>query len=176
MCTVHKVLHCREKTGVLLMPVAEEADVSTVKEEVFSFNLDTKSLAESFDKLRSWSRSFNSFWENGCGASFSRTTSSSSSCPSTLEASSSLMSGSSLKIGTGISSQLQDNVLIEDQDTWGCPGSFCWSQSHQQRRSSSQWHGLSAPSKPWEFQRSDSSSIHTESRYMPCTPCMAPKL
>ena len=70
----------------------------------FSFNLDANSSAESYDKHRSWTRSFNFFWENGCGALSSRITSSSS-CPSTLEASSSLMSGSSLKIGTGISSQ-----------------------------------------------------------------------
>ena len=144
------------------MPVAEEADASTVR-RFFSFNLDANSSAESVDKLRSGTRSFNSFWENGCGA--------------TLEASSSLMSESSPKIGTGISSQ--DDVLIEDQDTWVCPGSFCWSHSHQQRRSSSQWHSLSAPSKPWEFQNSDSSchwSIHAEFWCMPCTPCVAPKL
>ena len=97
ICTVHQVLHCREKT--------EEADASTVREEVFSFNLDANSSAESFDKLRSQTRSFNSFYENGCWASSSRTASSSSSCPWTLEASSSLMSGSSPKIGTTISSQ-----------------------------------------------------------------------
>ena len=71
----------------------------------FSFN----SSAESFDKLRSRTRSFNSFWENGCGALSSRTPSSSSSSPSTLEVSSSLMSGSSPKIGTGISSQWATN-------------------------------------------------------------------
>ena len=86
------------------MPVAEEADVSTVREEVFSFNLDANSSTGSVDKLRSRTRSFNSFWENGRGASSSRTTSSFS-CPSTVEASSLLMSGSSPKIGTGISSQ-----------------------------------------------------------------------
>ena len=71
----------------------------------FSFNLDANSSAESFDKLSSQTRSFNYFWENGCGALSSRTTSSSSSCSSTLEASSSQMSGSSSKIGTGISSR-----------------------------------------------------------------------
>ena len=98
------------------MPVAEEADACTVKEELFSFNLDANSSAESFDQLRSRTRSFNSYWENGCGALSSRTNSSSSSCPSTLEASSSLISGSCPEIGTGISS-LQDDVLIEDQDT-----------------------------------------------------------
>ena len=48
-------------------------------ERVFSFNLDANSSAESVDKLRSRTRSFNSFWENRCGASSSRTTSSSSS-------------------------------------------------------------------------------------------------
>ena len=69
---------------------------------LFSFNMDANSSAESVDKLRSRTRSFNSFWENGCGASSSRTTSSSSSCPSTLEASSSLMSGSSPKTDSGI--------------------------------------------------------------------------
>ena len=86
------------------MPLAEEADARTVREEVFSFNLDAKSSAESFDKLMSRTRSFNSFWENGCGALSSRTTSSPS-CPSTLEVSSSLMAKSSPKIGTEISSQ-----------------------------------------------------------------------
>ena len=70
----------------------------------YSFNMDDNSSAESVDKLRLRTRAFNSIWENGCGASSSRTTSSSSSCPSTLEASSSQMSGSSPKIGTGISS------------------------------------------------------------------------
>ena len=49
------------------MPVAEEANVSTVREEFFSFNLDANSSAESFDKLRSRTRSFNSFWANGYG-------------------------------------------------------------------------------------------------------------
>ena len=70
----------------------------------FSFNLDANSSAQTVDKLRSRTRSFNSFWGNGCGASSLRTTSSYS-CPSTLEASLSLMSGSFPKIGTGISSQ-----------------------------------------------------------------------
>ena len=106
ICTVHQVLHCREKTEVILMPVAEEADVRKESERsFFFFNLDANSLAESFDKLSLQTRSFNSFWENRCGTLSSRTTSSSSSCPSTLEASSSLMSGSSPKIGTEISSQ-----------------------------------------------------------------------
>ena len=31
------------------MPVAEEADASTVREEFFPFNLDANSSAESFD-------------------------------------------------------------------------------------------------------------------------------
>ena len=60
---------------------------------------DANSSAASFDKLI-----IQLSWENGCGASSSRTTSSSS-YPSILEASSSLMSGSSPKIGTGTSSQ-----------------------------------------------------------------------
>ena len=55
------------------------------------FNQDANSSAESFDKLRTRTRSFSSFWKNGWGASSSRTTSSSSSCPSTQKAASSLM-------------------------------------------------------------------------------------
>ena len=44
------------------MPVAEEANVSTVREEFFfPFNLDANSLAASFNKVRSRTRSFNSF-------------------------------------------------------------------------------------------------------------------
>ena len=78
------------------MPVAEESDVNTVREEVFTVNLDANCSAESFDELRSRTRSFNSFWDNGCGAL---------SCPSTLEASLSLMSGSPPKICPGISSK-----------------------------------------------------------------------
>ena len=39
----------------------------------FSFNLDANSSAESVDNQRSRTRSFNSLWENGCGASSSRT-------------------------------------------------------------------------------------------------------
>ena len=39
------------------MPVVEEADASTVRED-FSFNLDANSSAESFDKLRSQTESF----------------------------------------------------------------------------------------------------------------------
>ena len=35
ICTVHQVLHCREKTEVHLMLVAEEADASTTREEFF---------------------------------------------------------------------------------------------------------------------------------------------
>ena len=105
ICTVHHVFHWREKTEAILMPVAEEADASTVIEEIFSFNMDTNRSAESFDLLRLRNRSFISFWENGWGASSSRTFSSSFSCASTPDVSSSLMPGSSLKIGTGISSQ-----------------------------------------------------------------------
>ena len=60
----------KKKMEVLLMPVVEEADASTVREEFFfSFNQDTNSSAEPVDKLRSWTRSFNSFGENGCGTS-----------------------------------------------------------------------------------------------------------
>ena len=51
----------REKMEVLLMPVAEEADECTVRYEVFSFNMDANSSAESFDKLRSRTRLFHSF-------------------------------------------------------------------------------------------------------------------
>ena len=52
-----------------MRPVAEEADACTVRGEILSFNMNAKSLAESFDKLRSWNISFHSFKENGCGAS-----------------------------------------------------------------------------------------------------------
>ena len=74
-----------------------------VEGELFSFNLDANSSAEDFDKPRSRSRSFTSNWEKGCGASSSRI--STSSFSSTPEESSSLMSGSYPKTGTGISSQ-----------------------------------------------------------------------
>ena len=47
------------------MPVAKEADANSVREEIFPFNLDANSCAESVDQLRSWTRSFNYFWENG---------------------------------------------------------------------------------------------------------------
>ena len=85
------------------MSVAEGADASNLRKEFFSFNLYANSSSESFDKLRSRTRLFNSFWGKWMWSIIIRTTSSSSSCSSTLEAYSSLMSGSSPKIGSGIS-------------------------------------------------------------------------
>lgn len=76
------------------MSVAVKGNASTVREEVlFLHHLDANSSAEDFDKMRSQTRSFSSFWEKGCGASLLRTTFSSSS-------SGTLMSGSSPKTGT----------------------------------------------------------------------------
>ena len=46
-CTIsaqYTVLHCREKMEALLMPVAEEADASTVREKVFFFNLKIRQI------------------------------------------------------------------------------------------------------------------------------------
>ena len=99
------------------------------KRRFFSFNLDANSSVEDFDKLRSWTRSFSSFWEKAYGASSLRTVSSYYSSSGTLKDSWSLMPGSSPKAGTGISAQW----VIQYQDTWGCFGSFCWSQSHKKQ-------------------------------------------
>ena len=64
-----KYFTVEKKKEVLLMSLVEETDASTIREDFFfSFNLDANSSAGSFDKLRSRTRSFNSFWENGCGA------------------------------------------------------------------------------------------------------------
>ena len=94
-----------KKTVVLLTSVAVEGDTNTVRKDVFSFSLEANSSADDFDKVRSRTRSFSFFWEKGCGASSTITTSSSASRSSTLKKSSSLMPVSSPRTGTGISSQ-----------------------------------------------------------------------
>lgn len=47
---------------------------------------------------------------------------------------------------------LPEDVLTEDQDTRGHPGSFCCSQYHQQNRNSNQCHDSSVLPKPQGFQ------------------------
>ena len=45
------------------MSVAVEGEASTVKKDFFPFNLDVSRSAEDFDRLKSRTKSFNSFLE-----------------------------------------------------------------------------------------------------------------
>ena len=63
ICAVNQIFFFKEKMKELLMPVAIKSDACAIGQEVFSFNLDAKSSAGDFDKLRSRTRSLSPFWE-----------------------------------------------------------------------------------------------------------------